>query len=426
MINEKIYNSYIDILNWELVPAMGCTEPISLAYGAAKCKEILGNIPDKIYAKCSGNIVKNVRCVKIPHSEGMTGIAAAVVLGAIGGKSSKELEVLCDATHDDIKATRKFIAENRCEVSLLDSTSPLHFILIMEKGEDHAEIEICENHTNIIRIEKNGEVLFHKDFCAHVEEPDYDSLNLDLIKEFADTVKIEDVKEVIDRQITYNMAIAEEGFDGKYGIGIGKIITESYPDNTITKMKAMASSGSEARMGGCEMPVIVNSGSGNQGITASVPVIVYAREKGFSEEKLYRALVFSNLFAIYQKTFIGTLSAFCGAVSAACAAGAAITYISDGDIDHIRFTIENTLANIPGIICDGAKISCAAKIATSVDAAYLAHKMAICEASYVPLTGILQENISETISSVGSIGKEGMKETDKEILKIMMHGSQKL
>ena len=422
MLTDIIYNAYIDILKWELVPAMGCTEPISLAYGAAKCAEILGGIPESITAKCSGNIVKNVRCVKIPHSNGMTGIPAAVVLGAIGGNSKKELEVLCDVTSEHIDLTRKFISEGRCDVELLDSTSPLHFILTMTKASDTVELEICENHTNIIRIEKNGQVILQKDFCAHIETPEYELLNLDNIKEFADTVCLDEVKDIINKQIACNMAIAEEGFDGKYGIGIAKIITDSYPNNTITKMKAMAASASEARMGGCELPVVVNSGSGNQGITASVPVIVYAREKGYSEEKLLRALVFSNLLAVYQKVFIGTLSAFCGAVSAACSAGATITYICEGSIERIKNTIENTLANIPGIICDGAKISCAAKIATSIDAAYLAHKMSISGAAYVPHTGILQGTISQTISCVGSIGKEGMKETDREILKIMMNG----
>lgn len=424
MITDKIYSTYIDILKWELVPAMGCTEPISLAYGAAKCREILGCTPSRITARCSGNIVKNVRCVKIPHSDGMTGIASAVVLGALGGNCHKELEVLCDVTKDDIVNTHKYISENRCDVQLLDSTSPLHFILTMEGNGNTAEIEICENHTNIIRIEKNGEIIFTKAFSAHIETPEYGLLNLDDIKEFADSVAIDDVKEVIGRQIIHNMAIAQEGFDGKYGIGIARIITESYPDNTITKMKAMAASASEARMGGCELPVIVNSGSGNQGITASVPVIVYAQEKGYSEDKLIRGLVFSNLLAVYQKIYIGTLSAFCGAVSAACSAGATITYMCDGSTERIRSTIENTLANIPGIICDGAKISCAAKIATSVDAAYLAHKMAMKDASYVPHTGILQATISETISCVGTIGKDGMKETDREILKIMMNGDE--
>lgn len=426
MIKSDIYGTYLDILKWELVPAMGCTEPISLAYGAAKCRKILGHVPEKIQVRCSGNIIKNVRCVKIPHSEGMTGIAAAVVLGAIGGNCQRELEVLCDVTHEDIIETHKFISDNKCQVSLLDSSSPLHFIITMEWEGNCAELEICENHTNIIRIELNKQTVFHKDFSAHIETPDYNALELELIKEFADTVSISDIKEIIDRQISYNVDIAKEGFDGKYGIGIGKIITQSYPDSTITKMKAMAASASEARMGGCEKPVIVNSGSGNQGITASVPVIIYAQEKNLSEETLYRGLVFSNLLAVYQKTYIGTLSAFCGAVSAACAAGATITYMTDGSLERIRFTIENTLANIPGIICDGAKISCAAKIATSIDAAYLAHEMAIVDASYIPHTGILQETVSQTISCVGCIGKEGMKETDREILKIMMNDSKLL
>ncbi len=423
MVTEKIYCDYINILTSELVPAMGCTEPISLAFGAAKCRELLGEEPKSILALCSGNIVKNVRCVKIPHSGGMVGIEAAVTLGALGGDSKLELEVLSSVTPEDIQRTEAYLAEKRVSVKLLDSTAPLHFILKMEGDQGEAEIEIRESHINVVRLAKNGEDIFKVDY-SQSETLNYDSLNLDDIKEFADTVELCDVIPLLDRQISYNMAIAEEGLDGKYGIGIGKIIRDSYPDSPLNEMKVMAASASEARMGGCELPVIVNSGSGNQGITTSVPVIVYAARMGYEREVLYRGLVFSNLLAVYQKMYIGKLSAFCGAVSAACAAGATLTYMDNGDVVSIQHTIENTLANIPGIICDGAKISCAAKIVSSIDAAYLAHQMSMRGAVYNPHTGILQSDTSKTISCVGRVGKDGMRETDREILRIMLDSNK--
>ncbi len=419
-MDKRIYSEYIKILKAELVPAMGCTEPIALAFGAAYCRSILGELPVKIKALCSGNIIKNVRCVKIPHSGGMVGIEEAVVLGAVGGDHTKDMEVLTSVTAKDLMLVNALLAENICTVKLLDSPAPLHFIIRMEGKNGEAEVEICDDHTNIVRAAKNGRTIIHKDYQLKDDGADYSTLSLENIKAFADTVKIEDIKPIIDPQIECNIQIAHAGMDGKYGIGIGRIIKETYPDSPVTEMKSMAASASEARMGGCELPVIVNSGSGNQGITASVPVIVYAKRMGLGEEATYRGLVFSNLLTVFQKMYIGKLSAFCGVVSAGWAAGAAITYMTDGSIERIKQTIENTLANVPGIICDGAKISCAAKISTSIDAAYLAHEMSMRNAAYIPHTGILQETTAQTISCVGAIGKDGMRETDKEILRILL------
>lgn len=283
-------------------------------------------------------------------------------------------------------------------------------------------LEIKYDHINVTKIVKNQEVLLDSDHKSG-ETPaaaDRTLLNLEDIKTFADTVEIDDVKEIIENQIRSNMAIAHEGMTGKYGLGIGRIIRETYSNDMLTKMRSLTAAASEARMGGCDMPVVINSGSGNQGIACSVPLIVYAREMELPDYVLYRALVFSNLLTVYQKQYIGKLSAFCGAVSASCAAGAGITYMGGGELSVIKKTIENTLANIPGIICDGAKISCAAKIAASLDAAFLAHHLAMNGQSYAPYTGILKEEAGETISCVGQIGKEGMKETDKEILRIML------
>lgn len=421
MVSEKIYKNYIAILKEEMVPAMGCTEPIALAYGAARAREVLGAEPEKIIARCSGNIIKNVRCVVIPNSGGLVGIPAGVILGAVGGDASRNMEVLEKVSEAARVRTRELLDADICQVEILDSPVVLHFILEMTAGEDKVSLEIKYDHINVTKIVKNGEVLLDRDEQdAQPEEADRNLLNLEDIKEFADTVELDDVKPMIDAQISCNMAIAREGMTGKYGLGIGRVIKESYSDDMLTKMRSLTAAASEARMGGCDMPVIINSGSGNQGIACSVPLIVYAKEMELPEYSLYRALVFSNLLTVYQKLYIGKLSAFCGAVSASCASGAAITYMVGGSIDRIKKTIENTLANIPGIICDGAKISCAAKIAASLDAAFLAHHLAMNNQGYAPYTGILQEETSETISCVGLIGKEGMKETDKEILKIMI------
>lgn len=417
---------YIKILESELVPAMGCTEPIALAYGGARAREILGGMPEKVIAKCSGNIIKNVRCVTIPNSKGLVGIEAGVLLGIAGGNAGKQMEVLEDVSDADIEMAKQMLQKGICKVEFLDSPSVLHIILELYTEEHSAVVEIRDGHTNITSIRKDGEELLEG--AAKFEYDDTDErkviLNMENIKEFADTVELSKVQHLIERQITCNMAIANEGMKGEYGLGLGKLLVESYPDTTLNQMKAYAAAGSEARMGGCDLPVIINSGSGNQGIASSVPVVVYARIKQVDQETLYRSLVFSNLLTIYQKTYIGKLSAFCGAVSASCASGAALTYMVGGTLDQIKMTVENTLANIPGIICDGAKISCAAKIATSLDAAIMAHNLAMKNKVYAPYTGILQEDTPETISCVGYIGKEGMKQTDKEILKIMIEHNE--
>ena len=383
-------------------------------------------MPEKVIAKCSGNIIKNVRCVTIPNSKGLVGIEAGVLLGIAGGNAGKQMEVLEDVTDADIEKAKEMLKKGVCKVEFLDSPSVLHIILELYTEEHSAVVEIRDGHTNITSIRKDGKELLEG--AAKFEHDDTDErkviLNMENIKEFADTVELSKVQHLIERQITCNMAIANEGMKGGYGLGLGKLLVESYPDTTLNQMKAYAAAGSEARMGGCDLPVIINSGSGNQGIASSVPVVVYARIKQVDQETLYRSLVFSNLLTIYQKTYIGKLSAFCGAVSASCASGAALTYMVGGTLDQIKMTVENTLANIPGIICDGAKISCAAKIATSLDAAIMAHNLAMKNKVYAPYTGILQEDTPETISCVGYIGKEGMKQTDKEILKIMIEHNE--
>lgn len=421
-MDTKLKNAYLNILREELVPAMGCTEPIAIAYAGAKARMVLGDFPEKVIVKCSGNIIKNARCVTIPNSGDLSGIEAGVMVGIVAGDSERKMEVLQAVDEKGIEKTKDMLKAGICTVEFLDSLIPLHIIVELFKGDEQALVEIKYSHTNITRIEKNGEVLLWEtgDTKWTQDLQDRNMLNLEGIKNFADNVPLEDIKDLFDNQIKCNMDISDAGMSGEYGLGIGKVLMESYPEGIVNKMKACASAGSEARMGGCDLPVVINSGSGNQGITSSVPVIVYARENAVSDEKLYRTLAFSNLLTIYQKEFIGKLSAFCGAVSAACSSGAAITYMDGGDLEQIKKTIVNTLANIPGIICDGAKLSCAAKIASSLDASMMAHYLAMQGKVYEPYTGILQGGTEETISCVGHIGKEGMKETDKEIIRIMI------
>ncbi len=421
MLSNEIKQSFLAILSEELVAAMGCTEPIALAYAAARGREVLGATPEKILARCSGNIIKNVRCVRIPNSKGMTGIEAACALGAIGGDPSRMMEVLEGVTPESLNDTVRFLSEKRCHVEYLESPIPLHFIIELSCGKQLVSVEVVHHHTNISSIRKNGIVIYeNRDFGEAIQPAERSHLSIENIYAFANEVEINEILPFTQRQIQCNMAISERGMAGDYGLGIGKAILSAYPPCTITKAKAYTAAASEARMDGCDMPVIITSGSGNQGIASTVPVIVYAKELGIADDKLYRCLVFSSLLTVFQKEYLGKLSAFCGAVSASCAAGAAITYMMGGTVQQIKDTIDNTLADIPGIICDGAKASCAAKIASALDAALLAHHLAMEGKVYEANSGILQDNADRTISSVGYIGKVGMKQTDAEIVKMMI------
>lgn len=417
-VNEKIF---LAVLSEELIPAMGCTEPIALAYAACRARKELNGTPTEITAHCSGNMIKNVRCVSIPNSNGLVGIEAAVTLGAFGGDLSRGMEVLEAVTPPALKQATAFMKEQRCNVEYLDSDIPLHFIIKMTDGTDTVSVEVRHSHMNIVSVIKNGDTVYSSgDGINDAAHTDRSALSIESIKNFADNVDLDKIKPLLDRQLRFNMDIAYEGISGEYGLNIGRIIRSSYADGVVTRMKAYAAAASEARMSGCVMPVVINSGSGNQGIASSVPVIVYAREKDIPQERLYRALAFSALLTIHQKDYIGKLSAFCGAVSASCAACAAVTYMVGGTVEQIKATIDNTLANIPGILCDGAKISCAAKIATSIDAGMMAHFLAMNGKTYEAFTGILKEEAEETISCVGYIGKIGMRQTDREIVKMML------
>lgn len=421
MLSEYLAEQMFGILAEELLPAMGCTEPIALSYAAAKLARVLGAKPEKITALCSGNIIKNVRCVQIPASGGMVGIEAAAALGAFGGDDERGMEVLTAVNDDSRKAAAAFVESGACTVEYLDSEIPLHFIIEGSAAGHTALVEVKYDHTNIVRIVLDGKTLLNEDReQEEARRADRSVLSIENIKAFADETPFSRLEKVFDNMIRMNMDIAYEGMSGSYGLGIGGIIKQSYPESCITRMKAYTAAASEARMDGCDLPVIINSGSGNQGIASSVPVIVYCRENAIPKEKMVRALAFSALLTTYQKESIGKLSAFCGAVSASCASGAAITYLCGGTAEQIKDTIYNTLANIPGIICDGAKISCAAKIATCLDAAMMAHNLAMNGKGYKAQTGILRQSAGETISCVGYIGRIGMRQTDKEILNMML------
>lgn len=421
-MNMEKYNKYIDILRTELVPALGCTEPIAIAYAGAKAREVLGCMPDHVVVECSGNIIKNVKGVIVPTTESLKGVEPSAILGIVAGDASKKMEVLANVKPEDVEKTRQLMQQKGyCEVKLIKGESNLQIIVHVFHGKDEAIAEICYSHTNIVRLEKNGEILFQVD----KEDPnqghaDYSVLNFKDIYEFAETVKIEDVKDILDPQIKYNTAIAQEGLTHPWGACVGATLLEEYGDDIKVKARALAAAGSDARMSGCPLPVVVNSGSGNQGMTVSLPVLAYAEHLKVSEEKKYRALVLSNLLAVYQKSWIGKLSAYCGAVSAGCASGAAITYLCGGNLEQIAQTIINTLGNTSGIVCDGAKPSCAAKIATSVDAAILGHEMAMKGRGFSAGEGLVMDNIEDTIQAIGRMGREGMKETDIEILHIMI------
>lgn len=421
-MDSELYTNYLEILRHELIPALGCTEPIAIAYASAKARQILGKFPETIEMKLSGNIIKNVKGVTVPNSGGLKGIDVAAVLGIVGGNAEKALEVLEGITPEQISKTEELVRQGICSCSLADNVPNLYISARAVSGSHYAEITIADQHTNIIKIEKDGEILLEKKIQKGTPDICIDKAKLTVkdILDFADQVKIEDIEPIIEPQIRLNSAIAQEGLDNNYGAQIGKTLMHVWGKGVTTRACARAAAGSDARMGGCSMPVVINSGSGNQGMTVSLPVIVYAEEWEVSREKLYRSLVVSNLIAIHQKYYIGSLSAYCGAVSAACGAGAGITYMYGGSYQQVSLTIINTLGNVGGIVCDGAKPSCAAKIASSVDAALMAFHLSIQNKSFLPGEGIIKGDVEETIKSMGYIGRVGMRETDTEILNVMI------
>lgn len=413
-------HNYIRILREELRPAMGCTEPIAIAYAAAKARDVLGAMPDRLLAEVSGNIVKNVKSVVIPHTGGLRGIPAAVAAGCAAGDAGAELSVLSQVTSAQTEEIADYLEKTPIEVRCAEDAHIFDIRITAFRGDDSAYVRIADYHTNLVCIRRNGETLLERE-CVTREEglTDRSCLSIAGIVEFADSVDPEAVAPILEEQISCNMAIAEEGLRNNYGANIGKTLLRMGNDLN-SKMRACAAAASDARMNGCELPVVINSGSGNQGITASVPVIVCAREMGKSREELLRALCVSNLVTIHQKTGIGRLSAYCGAVSAGVGAGAGVAYLKGGDYEMIAHTVVNAVAVTSGIICDGAKASCAAKIASAVDAGLLGLAMYENGNQFFGGDGIVKKGVENTIATVARLARVGMEQTDKEIIHLMM------
>ena len=425
--NDPVYQQYVEILREELRPAMGCTEPVALAYAAAKAREVLGVLPEKAVVAVSGNILKNVKSVTVPNTGGLRGIAAAAAAGIVAGDASAGLGVLSNITKEQIPLIREFAEKIPITVVHADTGEVLDIAVTAVSDHGQATVRIAGSHTNIVLIQKDGEILFEKEVEALAEEKtsDRSCLSVEKIISFADDADLDDIREILERQIECNMAIAEEGLRNDYGANIGKTILLNRKDDLYFKMRAWAAAGSDARMNGCELPVVINSGSGNQGITSSVPVIVYANEKGKKHEELLRALLVSNLITIHLKTGIGRLSAYCGVVSAGCGAAAGVAYLDGGRFDVIAHTIVNALATESGIICDGAKASCAAKIASAVDAGLLGLAMYRSGNQFYGGDGIVIKGVENTIKNVGRLARVGMLETDKEIIRMMTEDGPK-
>ena len=437
-LDPRLSRSFVQLLHRELVCALGCTEPIALAYAGALGAAALGDLPEHIHVRCSGNIVKNVKSVAVPNACGLKGVETATVLGALVGDPERRLEVLESVTPDMVARARALICDGYCTVELVAEVPNLYIDVEATIGEHTSHAILRDRHTNVVNLSVDGVLVSEEPLRSHlsdqagcndrVENPEQAGetdrlkagLTMETICAFAREVNLDEVRELLDRQIECNTAIAREGLDGHWGSEVGRTILASRPADVVTRMRARSAAGSDARMGGCSLPVVINSGSGNQGMTVSLPVIEYAETIKASHEQLLRALCISNLTALHLKHYIGSLSAFCGVVCAAAGAGAAVTYLAGGTEEQIGSTVINTLANVGGIVCDGAKASCAAKIASSVDAAMLGHTMAMLDGGFRAGDGLVQDTVEATIMSMGYVGRVGMHATDVEILNIMI------
>lgn len=416
---QKNYAIYEEALAEELIPAMGCTEPIAIAYCAAVCREQLGAEPEEIEIWVSRNIIKNVKSVVVPNTDHMKGIEVACAAGIVAAHSERQLEVLAYITAEEKIALKELAESGKIKIHVSEEPDIFYIRVFLAANGQNAEVTIRTDHTNVTSIKKNGATILSKPIVPEEEE----AKSLWRIEDVLDAARhmpLDNVKHLLERQIEYNMAISKEGLDHDYGASIGKILLRRDPDSLRTRARASAAAGSDARMNGCELPVVITSGSGNQGITASVPVVIYAHALAAGEEKLLRAVLLSDLITIYLKQGIGKLSAYCGAVSAGCGSGAGIAYLHDCTDEQIEHAVENALAINSGIICDGAKSSCAAKIAMAVEGGLLGFDMAMAEHNFEGGDGIVQETADETIAAVGKIASQGMVETDKEIIDVML------
>ena len=420
--DSEIYQTYVAILKRELICAMGCTEPIAVAYAAAEARELLGTLPEKIKVQASGNIIKNVKSVVVPNTGGRRGIEAAAAIGVLAGDASKQLQVIAGVTEQQTSQLKPYLDQTEITLEPLDSDAVLDMIVTVSQGTSHASVRITDEHTNIVRKEKDGEVLYQADPSAsrHAEEetPDYNLLTVKRIYEFAETCDLADVRETLEQQIERNTAISEEGLRHSYGANIGKVLLSCGTD-LRTRARAAAAAGSDARMNGCDMPVVICSGSGNQGMTASLPVIEYAKDLRSDHDTLLRALVISNLVTLHCKAGIGRLSAYCGAVSAGAGAGAGIAYLHGEKEKVIAHTIVNALAITSGIVCDGAKSSCAAKISAAVDTGIFGYEMYRAGQQFYQGEGLVERGVEDSIRNFSRLGRVGMRETDQEIIRMM-------
>lgn len=434
-MDQKLYQNHLDILKEELLVALGCTEPIAIAYAGAKARQVLGEMPEKCRVLCSGNIIKNVKGVIVPNSGGLRGMDVAAVLGIVGGDPDRELAVLESITEEDIGTARKLLKNGFCSCSLIENVDNLYITVEVMSASHSALVELKHHHNNITKIVKDGEILLEKKEENRQEEKagaDRMLLNVRNILEFAEEVRIEDVRELLERQISYNTVISEEGLKGSYGVETGRILMHnaaftSGSNNVRLRARAAAAAGSDARMSGCSLPVVINSGSGNQGITVTLPIVIYGKELGAGDELIFRALVIGNLLSIHQKKYIGSLSAYCGATSAATGAACGIGYLmlkqkgEDSRIYPILCdTITNSIETLGGMVCDGAKASCAAKIGLAVENALMALELSLAGNVFQPGEGMTMEDPEDTIAAVGRMGRIGMKSTDVEILNIML------
>lgn len=421
-MERDIYSAYIRLLEQELVPAMGCTEPIAVAYAAAVAAKELPELPETVDISVSANIIKNVKSVIVPNTGGLHGLEAAAAAGIVAGDPDSKLLVISKVAPAQQKEITDYLRKARFAVEESDSGALFDICITLTAGEHRAVCRIAEDHTNIVRIERDGKTLYQRssENTAPDTASDKELLTVEQIVEFADTLEIAHVQALFDRQIKCNMEIANEGLTNHYGARIGQVLLKTRGEDVITRAKAYAAAASDARMGGCEKPVVINSGSGNQGITASVPVIIYGRELGVSQEQLYRALAVSNLVTLHLKSGIGPLSAYCGAISAGCGAAAGITYLYGGKFREIAHTIVNAIAINSGVICDGAKASCAAKIASAVEAGILGMEMFRQGSQFMGGDGIVSKGVENTINNVSRLASEGMRKTDAEIIKIML------
>ena len=426
--SDQRYQAYISILREELIPAMGCTEPIAIAYCAARAREILGELPERVVVGASGSMIKNVKSVIVPHTGHRKGIEVAAAAGIVAGRADLGLEVISRVSTKELEEIGTYVMKTPITVQHIDNGPVFDICITVFAGGHSALVRIANYHTNIVHEEKDGKVLLDIPVEDDNEEglTDRSCLTMEGIWDFIQSVDVDEIRPILEPQVKMNMAIANEGMHGDYGANIGKVMEKLYGDDDIRiRARAYAAAGSDARMNGCELPVVINSGSGNQGITACVPVVVYAKKLSCTEEKMYRALALSNLTAIHQKTRIGRLSAYCGAVNAGAGAGAGIAYLCGGGYEEIIHTVVNALAVVSGIVCDGAKASCAAKIASAVEAGIFGYEMYRNGQEFHGGDGIVTKGVEETIANVGKLAHDGMKETNEEIIKIMVGGSNK-